>query len=135
MAAGRAFQTYQQAQINTASQRELILMLYGGAIRFLREATGALEEEERERAHQAIIRARRIISELMSTLNRDAGEIAARLFSLYHYIFRLLVEANLEQSPAKTREAIELLSTLKDGWEKLPAATELKEESGQPIAT
>lgn len=135
MAAGRAYQSYQQARINTASQRELILLLYGGAIRFLREATDAIEEKQRERAHHAIIRARRIVTELMSSLNHDAGDIATHLYSLYHYLFRLLVEANLEQSSAKTQEAIQLLSTLKEGWEKIPAAAELKESSGQPIAT
>lgn len=130
-----AYQSYQQARINTANQRELILMLYAGAIRFLRHGRSALEEDKRDEAHHSIIRARRIVAELMSSLNHDGGEVATHLFSLYSYIFRLLIEANVDCSVNALDESIELLCTLREGWEGVPADSLLKEEIEQPIGT
>ena len=125
MAAPAAYKSYQQTRIMTASQRELILMLYSGSIRFLRQGLKALESDDREGAHKAIIRGRRIVAELMSSLNHQAGEIAANLFELYGYVFRLLIDANARQSVEPLREAVEILSTLKEGWEGIPVDLEL----------
>ena len=119
----------------TAGQKDLILMLYSGATGFLRQGLDAIEKENREEAHNSIIRARRIVAELMSSLNHEGGEIASNLFELYGYVFRLLIDANTRQADAPIREAIDILTTLKEGWEGVPADAALKEEVAQPTGT
>ena len=120
----------------TAGQKDLILMLYSGVIRFLRQGLDAIEREDREGAHNNIIRGRRIVAELMSSLNHEGGEkIASNLFELYGYVLRLLIDANTRQADAPIREAIDILTILKEGWAGVPAEAALKEEVAQPTGT
>ena len=130
-----AHQTYQQTRILTASQKELIVMLYTGAINFLRQSRGALEEERIEDAHNALVRAKRIVAELLSSVNEDGGELALNLRALYAYLFNRLIDANLERSTDAIDDVIGILSTLKEGWEKAEPDAPLKESGEEPKGT
>ncbi len=83
-----------------------------------------IESNDIEAAHNYLIRAREIVSELLSTLKPEkAGEIGPNLHQLYVYVFNRLVEANLTKDAAAVEECVRLLSTLREGWAALkPAA-------------
>ena len=117
MATGTPYKAYEKANVHTADQRLLILMLYDGSIRFMRKAVGKIEENNIEAAHNYLIRARNIISELLATLKPEkAGELGANLRQLYIYMFNRLVQANLSKDKEGVEEVIKLMSTLREGW-------------------
>lgn len=117
MATGTPYKAYEKANVHTADQRQMILMLYDGSIRFMRKAVGKIEGNDIESAHNYLIRARNIISELLATLKPEkAGELGANLRQLYIYMFNRLVQANLSKDKEGVEEVIKLMSTLREGW-------------------
>lgn len=111
------YNEYARTNINTADQRQLILMLYDGAIRNIRKGMGKIEARDFEGAHNYLIRGRQIVSELLATLRPEkGGEIGQNLKRLYVYVFQRLVEANLTKDPAIAEETVQILSTLREGW-------------------
>jgi flagellar protein FliS len=62
-------------------------------------------------------RAEAIIDELTVTLDHEkGGEVASRLQGIYAFCRRHLIEAQMEQAPAKIEEVSELLGELRDAW-------------------
>ncbi|MEE8434692.1 MAG: flagellar export chaperone FliS [bacterium] len=117
MATGTPYKAYEKANVHTADQRQMILMLYDGSIRFMRKAVLKIEENDIESAHNYLIRARNIVSELLATLKPEkAGELGANLRQLYIYMFNRLVQANLSKDKEGVAEVIKLMSTMREGW-------------------
>lgn len=111
-----AYQAYRQTQVSTASQGELLIMLFDGAIRFARQGREHLLRNEMEQASEKLIRTQNIVNELNFALNFDAGEIAVNLQRLYEYIYDLLVQANIKKEPEKIDTALQMLGELKETW-------------------
>jgi flagellar protein FliS len=76
-------QAYREASVMTASPEQLVVMLYDGAGRFLRQAEGAMLGGTWMQASEKLSRAEAIIDELLATLDMEAGEIAERLQAIY----------------------------------------------------
>ncbi len=112
-------QAYRESSVLTASPAQLVVMLYDGAGRFLRQAEAALGEGAVAHAHERLGRADAILDELLLTLNKDAGQIAERLEGIYVFCKRLLVEARVERSAAKVVQARTLLAELRDAWSQI----------------
>lgn len=110
-----AYAVYQQNNVLTASSGKLLLMLYDGAIKFLRFAKVAIDEEDIQKSHNYIMRVQDIISELMVTLNMDY-EISKSLFSLYDYMKYRLSEANMKKDKEQIDEVVVMLSELRETW-------------------
>lgn len=115
--AANAYQVYQQNEVLTASKGKLLIMLYEGAIKFLRFAKVAIDEKNIEDANKYLIKAQNIISELMATLNMDY-DISKDLYSLYDYMKYRLTQANIKKDKAIIDEIIDMLSGFKDTWQK-----------------
>ncbi len=113
------YKNYREVEIETASGLRLVVMLYAGAIKFLNIAGEGIKTKKLDIANNNIIKAQDIISELMTSLNFDAGEIAHNLYSLYIYMNRRLLEANIEKNSEIINEILRLLVTLKNAWEEL----------------
>lgn len=111
-----AYQTYQQNQVNTASQGKLLLMLYDGALKFLRLAMVALEEKNFERTNEYLKRTQNIVHELMVTLNFDAGEIAQNLYDLYDFMNHELIQANIKKDMKNIKNVKKMLESLRSAW-------------------
>lgn len=116
----QASQAYGGAQVSTAPQKKLILMLYDGAIHNLMSAEKALELKELQTAHQKILKGQLIIEELMVTLNFDAGgDIAQDLYRLYEYFHWSLVQANIKKDAAQIAGVRQYLEELRESWQQL----------------
>ena len=113
------YKNYREVEIETASGLRLVVMLYAGAIKYLNIAKEGIKSKKLDIANNNIIKAQDIVSELMTSLNFDAGEIAHNLYSLYIYINRRLLEANIEKNSDIINEITHLLGTLKGAWEEL----------------
>ncbi|MEC9490823.1 MAG: flagellar export chaperone FliS [Halanaerobiales bacterium] len=110
---GRSADQYKQMQIKTASPGKLLLMLYQGAVKFMKLAKNNIKEGKIEESHKNIIKAQNIILELQSTLNKEqGGEIAVQLESLYDFIYRELVQANLNKNTRHLDNVIPLVEEL-----------------------
>ncbi|MGB9885476.1 MAG: flagellar export chaperone FliS [Moorellales bacterium] len=118
MYAQQAYQAYQENQVQTQPQEKLVLMLYEGALRFIKQAQEAVAAKKYDQTSYFLGRAQDILSELMLTLNLEVGEIAHRLYALYDFMYRHLVQANLRKDPQMMAEVYRLLSELRDTWEE-----------------
>jgi flagellar protein FliS len=112
------FQKYQQSSVQTASPGQLVLMLYDGAIRFVKLGIAGIEERDINKANSSLIRAQRIVNELMASLNTSVP-IAATLMGIYDYINRRLIEANIKKSKAPAEEVLEYLVELREAWGRI----------------
>jgi flagellar protein FliS len=69
-----------------------------------------------------------IIEALQTSLDKEqGGEIAENLYNLYAYMLNTLLEANLQNDVHKIDEAIKVLITIKEGWDKVPAQLQKNE--------
>jgi flagellar protein FliS len=115
-----AYQVYRQTQATTAAPGELVVMLYRGAARFVGSAVEAIEANNVPLAHNSLVRAQAVISELLDTLNLESGgELAHHLTKIYGYMNHRLIEANLRKDAEPAREVEQLLRELLPAWEQV----------------
>jgi len=108
---------YRETQVATATPGELVLLLYEAAVTALREARRQVEEGAPAEAHKALIKAQRVVGELLDALKPDqGGSLAQDLGDIYRFVLRHLAEANLRKDPEMVAEALELLAPLRDAW-------------------
>ncbi|MDF2907669.1 MAG: hypothetical protein K0R34_2990 [Herbinix sp.] len=108
---------YKDSKVLTASPAELTLMLYDGAIKFCNIASMAIEKQDFQKANINFIKAENIIMELRSTLNPQIP-LAENLDLLYDYIFRKLIEANINKDLEILEEALGFIRELRDTWKE-----------------
>jgi len=113
-----AHKAYKRRQVETASQADLLLMLYNGLIKFCRQGEKDIVAGDLEAAHRSIIRAQDILIELMSTVDVKAGEIGKALYALYDYMHRQLVTANVHKDAGPLQQVADMVDDLKQTWEE-----------------
>lgn len=111
------FDTYQETAVSTQSRGRLVVMLYEGAIRFLRQAVMDIERCDYAAKGKHIGKAQDILYELNTVLDMDqGGQIAQNLRGLYNFMHRHLTEANQRKDPQMIREVIGILDELNQSW-------------------
>jgi flagellar protein FliS len=115
--ARRGAYAYETVGAQSSSPLELVVMLYDGAIRFLKQAKEAHERGDVLGRSANVSRVLAIVSELQSTLDVEKGlDIAHELDRLYHYIMGRLLDVTTKRDAAALDEILGLLGTLRDGW-------------------
>ena len=127
------WKSYQQVATKTAPPGQLVLMLYDGAAKFLERAMAGFDIEDPADSNEAINnniqRAQAIVFELNVTLNMDeGGKLATTLRSLYEYMDRRLMEANLKKDKAIVKEILDRVVVLRDAWSQM-----LNNQGGAPL--
>ncbi len=123
MYANAAFGAQQYANVGVrsgiedASPHRLIQMLFEGGLQRLATAKGAIQREDRAAKGEQIGKAIGIIGGLRESLRPEGGELSENLESLYAYMQRRLLEANIESSIEKLEEVSGLLRDLKEAWD------------------
>jgi flagellar protein FliS len=111
---------YQDSAVTTQSKGRLIVLLYDGAIKFMKLAIRELEAGNMQAKGQYINKARDIINELNAVLDLDAGgEIAVNLRKLYCFMHNHLSEANIKCDPQMILEVITLMEELNQSWKAI----------------
>lgn len=111
--------------VMSANPHQLIVMLFDGAQASLRAARLHLQQGNMAEKGKALSKAIDIVNNgLAASLNHDkGGEIAGRLASLYDYVVRLLLQANLHNDEQRIDEAARLLEDIGTAWREIaPAA-------------
>lgn len=127
--AAKGIHTYQKTDVLTANRETILLMLYSGAIRFLKAGIHGAKIADRSLKCENITKAQRIVSELRATLNFEvAPEVATGLESLYSFITRRLVEGVITDDTQGLEEALKILEDLSATWEQAIAQSKNKSE-------
>ena len=121
-AQARSRAAYQSSAVLTATQGQLIVMLYDGVNRFLVQAGIAMRDGNVEVAHQKLRRAEMIISHLRASLDfEQGGQIAQDLLAIYMFCTRHLNSARVGRDPEKIEQVAGLLGQLRDAWAQASA--------------
>jgi len=116
----KGVETYQETAVTTQNKGKLVVMLYDGAIKFLKMAIKEIEAKEPEAKGRHISKAIDILFELNTVLDTEAGgEVAANLRKLYLFMGRHLTKANIKQDIGMIEEVIKLLEELNQGWKAI----------------
>lgn len=111
---------YQRSSTLTASQEQLIVMLFDGARRFLTQASVAMAAHDVPEAHNKLRRAETIIGHLNESLDFErGGELAENLASLYAFWLRHLNSARVAQDPKLVDEVNDLIAPIRDAWAEI----------------
>jgi flagellar protein FliS len=123
---------YRETRIKTASQGQLIVMLYDEAVKHLDRGLELLNLNTKgkrdpgriEKINKAVLKAQDIITELMASLDfEQGGEIAQNLFSLYSWFNQELLEANVRQDPRRITIVRNMVNELRGAWNEAAART------------
>ena len=94
-------------------------MLFDGAIQFLQKAKIAIDEKNLQERSTNIESARKIIRELMRTIDLENGnDVSKQLFKLYNRMAMKLIKANISRKASLIDEVIEDLSNIRWGFQK-----------------
>ncbi|MDQ0227121.1 flagellar export chaperone FliS [Metabacillus niabensis] len=118
MAINNPYAAYQQNSITTASPGELTLMLYNGCIKFINQASQAIDASNIQEKNTNIQKAQKIITELMITLNKDY-EVAKKFEVMYEYMNHRLIEANIKNDKEILQEVENYVVEFRDTWKQV----------------
>ena len=110
---------YQASNITTATPEKLMVMLFDGAVQFLQKAKTAIEEKNLQERATNIESARKIIRELMRTIDLENGnDVSKSLFRLYNKMAMKLIKANVSKNTELIDEVLEDLTNIRWGFQK-----------------
>ncbi len=111
---------YQANQVSTVNNSKLIILMYDGAIRFIKEAIQKIDTKDVAGRGIYISKAQRIVMELENSLDKKrGGQVALNLEKAYQEITRNLTEANINGQASSLRITLKMLDTLRNAWEKI----------------
>ncbi|NPA65510.1 MAG: flagellar export chaperone FliS [Epsilonproteobacteria bacterium] len=116
MSTNLAYNAYMENNIGVESPAKLIEMLYEGVLRFNAQAKKAIKDKDVEKRTYWINRSIAVITELVATLNYEAGDISLYLDGLYNHQIKLLTEANMFDDIEKIDTVTTVFKGLLEAW-------------------
>jgi flagellar protein FliS len=116
---GGAYTAYNNSMAHVTNKKDkVLLMLYDGALKFVRFARIGIEEKSPKIRGENISKAMAILTELDCALDREiGGPLAENLSRLYRYMMDRLTVANIDSDAEVLDEVERLLSELREGFE------------------
>ncbi|MBW1939445.1 MAG: flagellar export chaperone FliS [Deltaproteobacteria bacterium] len=116
---GSAYTAYNNSMTHVTDRKDkILLMLYDGALKFVRFARIGIEEKSPKIKGENISKIMAILTELDCALDREIeGPLAENLSRLYQYMMNRLTVANIDSNAAPLDEVERLLSELREGFE------------------
>jgi flagellar protein FliS len=108
---------YKQSSVETASPAELVLMLFNVCLRSMKEAINCIEAKDYSGANEKLVHAQDITDELRAALDLSVGDLAARLNSLYSFVYLCLLKANVHKEAGLVHDAVNVMTQIRDAWE------------------
>ena len=110
---------YQASNVNTATPEKLMILLFDAAIQFLTKAKAAIEQKNYKERAENIDGARKIIRELMRTIDLENGnDVSKMLFKLYNKMAMNLIKANVQKNAGMIDSVLEDLNNIRWGFQK-----------------
>ena len=114
---------YMGGMVSTASPARLLVMLFERLGADVDRAIAAQECGDFAAAGQHLLHAQEIVLELRSSLNHDTWDGAARLDTIYGWLYRELVRANVSRDVAVTQDCKRIVDPLVETWREAALAT------------
>jgi flagellar protein FliS len=112
--------SYQEHALDSASAVDLVVALYDGILRFLHEASAAVERGDAAGRRSAVKRALDIVIHLQARLRMDVGGRPAQVLSeFYASIFAQILQASQAASRQKFEHAISCVKNVRDAWRQV----------------
>lgn len=111
------YSAYRRQDLATTGKNELVAKLYESAALSLRRAKQHIGEGRLDKASAQMIHAQNIMIALNDSLDMSYS-ISGQLRTVYSYTFRRIQEANIHKDTAILDETAELLTGMRDTWEK-----------------
>ncbi|WP_426006117.1 flagellar export chaperone FliS [Paenarthrobacter sp. NyZ202] len=112
---------YNDDAVLSAPPARLLTMLYDRLLLDLKRARLAQENTNWDVARETLLHAQAIVAELQSSLRVELWDGAASLAGIYEYAMQALIGANIYRDVERTKECIELLEPLRQGWHEASA--------------
>jgi flagellar secretion chaperone FliS len=117
--------------VANADPHGMVQMLMDAAAERLATARGCIERGEIARKASLLHSCVTLIAELRGSLNiAEGGPLAQNLSSLYEYMARQLLLANLESDMSKVTEVLGLLNEVRGAW--IAIGPEVRKSAPQP---
>ena len=113
---------YVGSMVSTASPARLLVMLYDRLVLDLQRAAEQQDAGEHLAASENLMHAQDIVLELQSSLDLTVWTGAAQLSSIYGFVHKQLVMANVRRDVTVTRECLTLVQPLADTWREAALA-------------
>jgi flagellar protein FliS len=108
---------YLETEVLTGTPQKLHLLLIEAAMRFAERTRRHWRDGNREKAFQSLILAQEAVAKMLSGLDlQDPSPLVREIASVYHFIFRALVDANRRRDERKLDEALRVLSIERETW-------------------
>ena len=112
-----AAKRYRSNEASTASKGTLLVMLYDGITKFLRQSKTGFEGGDRAEAHRAMGRALDIIAYLQATLDDEADPVIVdALDQTYVSWTAVLAKASAEADTEKIESIVTQVDELRTAW-------------------
>lgn len=112
------YNIYKSNSVNYASKDQLLIMLVDGAVNFSKRALKAFEDQNIIEIHTNLVKVQDIFTELMVTIDRNAGEWAENMYKIYDFIKQKLFEANIKKDVKCLEEVMPLIEEVRDIWKE-----------------
>jgi flagellar protein FliS len=107
---------YASNAIDVMSPGRIIVALYDRLMVDLERARRAIEASDTPTAHDCLIHAQSIVSELHDSLDTEQWPMARHLKDVYVFLLFELVNANVEKNAARVASCHDLVAPLRDAW-------------------
>lgn len=133
MGTNKLGQEYLYRTVMTASPAELLVMLFEACIKDIKLATMAFEDKhDLMKASDYLIKAQKIISELMASLDMEI-ELSGQLLPIYEFMLHTLMYANVKKDFSQLPEVIEILSAQRDTWKQIVQPNREKQDMSEGL--
>ncbi|MDH5762084.1 MAG: flagellar export chaperone FliS [Nitrospinota bacterium] len=120
MAPQTALHRYQANDISTASQGQLILMMYDGALKAVNQSIQCMAQKDIAGQSRHILKTQDIVNELSLALDMErGGEVSKTLQQLYQFVLNQLIQANITSDKMYLESVIKVLSPLREAWSRI----------------
>lgn len=111
-----AYNAYKNNSVNYASKEQLLLMLVDGAVKYSKIGRQAILDKDIQKAHDNLIRTQDIFTELMVSLDTNAGDWANKMMAIYIFIKEGLMDANFKKDVSALDKVIPLIEDVRNTW-------------------
>jgi len=112
---------YNRDSVLSASPARILTMLYDRLLLDLQRAETCQVQGDWQTASQHLLHAQEIVAELSSSLRPELWDGGPGLLSLYQYVARQLIGANMYRDVYRTSECMTLLEPLRTAWHEAAA--------------
>ena len=120
-----------ESAVMSASQQQLVIMLFDGALSALVRARLFLQDGNIPAKGLALSKAINIIENGLKVglVDNNGDELTQNLIALYAYMVRRLLHANVNNDASAIEEVENLLRNIADGWKEVAGTPQLMQDA------